>query len=339
MNTVSRAVAQSMSSRRFLLRLQSSCSAFSSAATEANPFTTSKQKAPPFPSSSNWPKPRQIPFQPKVANSVNLIGYISQPIQFKSSSDDKHSAATALTHHLSSDSHLWIPIIFEGDLAHVAACHIKENDHVHIIGQLSANSSPIDVIGTQSKVQIYVQNINFVEGSSHTTKHHGYGQEILSTQLIEGPLKDSAAMSKNGSFVLKNWHDLIDNPKEWWDYRGSKLNGTANPKHPDFKRKDGGLVMWLDRAPAWALSELETLHFDVQMARSKQAKLAKGEESWKQLVENPGKWWDNRENKRNVKGPDFKHKETGEGLWLNDSPTWVLSKLPPLKSERNVITS
>lgn len=33
--------------------------------------------------------------------------------------------------------HLRIPIIFEGDLAHIAACHVKENDYVYITGQLS----------------------------------------------------------------------------------------------------------------------------------------------------------------------------------------------------------
>ncbi|WCJ32383.1 organellar single-stranded DNA binding protein 4 [Euphorbia peplus] len=323
MNRVSRAVSQSTIRRRFVLGFQSS--SFSSEASK------------PF------PKPRQIPFQPKVANSVNLIGYITHPIQFNASSDDKLSASTAITHHLSSDSHMRIPIIFEGDLAHVAACHIKENDHVHIAGHLAANSSSVDGIETQSDFQIYVQNINFVEGSSsHTTKSWGHGQkgeDFLSKKPTEWPSKDSAAMSKNGSFGVSNWQDLIDNPKEWWDYRGSKLSGTANPKHPDFKRKDGGMVFWIDRAPAWVLEELETLEFDVQLPRSKQAKLMKGEESWKQLVENPAKWWDNRENKRNVKAPDFKHKETGEGLWLSDSPTWVLSKLPPLKNEKNVLTS
>ncbi|KAK0580041.1 hypothetical protein LWI29_035543 [Acer saccharum] len=71
-----------------------------------------------------------------------------------------------------------------------------------------------------------------------------------------------------------------------------------------------------------------------------------GDESWKDLVENPDKWWDNRLNKVNEKSPDFKHKETREGLWLDNSPTWVRSKLPspkskPLpspKSKQNVVT-
>ena len=35
-----------------------------------------------------------------------------------------------------------------------------------------------------------------------------------------------------------------------------------------------------------------------------------------------------------MKAPDFKHKESGEALWMTDSPTWVLSKLPPLKKNQ-----
>jgi len=41
---------------------------------------------------------------------------------------------------------------------------------------------------------------------------------------------------------------------------------------------------------------------------------------------------------RNEKAPDFKHKETGEGLWLGSSPSWVLDKLPPVKPKKGVET-
>jgi hypothetical protein len=37
---------------------------------------------------------------------------------------------------------------------------------------------------------------------------------------------------------------------------------------------------------------------------------------WQELESNPEKWYDNRANKKNPKGPDFKRKATGEGLWL-----------------------
>ena len=37
---------------------------------------------------------------------------------------------------------------------------------------------------------------------------------------------------------------------------------------------------------------------------------------WEELANNPSQWFDNREGKRNPKAPDFKRKNTGEGLWM-----------------------
>lgn len=34
------------------------------------------------------------------------------------------------------------------------------------------------------------------------------------------------------------------------------------------------------------------------------------------IASHPDEWWDNRTNKRNPKAPDYKHKETGMGVWL-----------------------
>lgn len=44
------------------------------------------------------------------------------------------------------------------------------------------------------------------------------------------------------------------------------------------------------------------------------------EELWADYQANPSRWWDNRDDKRNPKAPDFKHKDTGEGLWLDSAP-------------------
>ena len=50
---------------------------------------------------------------------------------------------------------------------------------------------------------------------------------------------------------------------------------------------------------------------------------------WRSVFDAPDRWWDNRENKRNPKAPDYKHKESGEGLWVNgrDTPPWVNERL------------
>eukprot|EP01018_Ginkgo_biloba_P003944 Gb_13980 [translate_table: standard] len=58
------------------------------------------------------------------------------------------------------------------------------------------------------------------------------------------------------------------------------------------------------------------------------------ESLWQAFFANPLEWWDNRTNKRNPKGPDFKHKDTGEALWIEgrSNPAWVKSQLAVLDS-------
>ncbi|XP_031744970.1 protein OSB1, mitochondrial isoform X2 [Cucumis sativus] len=53
------------------------------------------------------------------------------------------------------------------------------------------------------------------------------------------------------------------------------------------------------------------------------------QELWQAFFANPVDWWDNRKNKKNPKYPDFKHKDTGEALWVEGryNPPWVKSQL------------
>uniref|UniRef100_A0A2P2Q5U2 Protein OSB1 n=1 Tax=Rhizophora mucronata TaxID=61149 RepID=A0A2P2Q5U2_RHIMU len=55
---------------------------------------------------------------------------------------------------------------------------------------------------------------------------------------------------------------------------------------------------------------------------------------WQVFFSNPHEWWDNRNNKRNPRAPDFKHKDTGEALWLgSNDPPWVKRQLQVIDSE------
>nr|DAD19730.1 TPA_asm: hypothetical protein HUJ06_021193 [Nelumbo nucifera] len=58
------------------------------------------------------------------------------------------------------------------------------------------------------------------------------------------------------------------------------------------------------------------------------------EQLWQAFFANPVDWWDNRRNKRNPRYPDFKHKHTGEALWIEAkyNPPWVKSQLAILDS-------
>lgn len=147
---------------------------------------------------------------------------------------------------------------------------------------------------------------------------------------------ESASKKTNGDEILDLWRDLVRSPLQWWDYRGHKANGLVKEKFPDFKQKVTGKPLWINTAPKWIFPGLGSLEFDVKDFNPKQGdegqserrRSSKTDDSWKSLVENPEKWWDNRMKKKNPKAPDFRHKDTGEVLWLNSSPPWALSRIP-----------
>lgn len=55
------------------------------------------------------PRPTEVPFQPKVANSVNLIGHVHMPLQLHTSPDGETWAATIIARQFSppDSSPLW----------------------------------------------------------------------------------------------------------------------------------------------------------------------------------------------------------------------------------------
>ncbi|KAL6585378.1 hypothetical protein OROMI_002022 [Orobanche minor] len=355
-------------------------------------------------STINWPKPVEIPYQAKVANSLNLIGRVKTPVQFDSTSDGNHFAAAVVSQETGGgDDPLLIPVVFEGDLAHVVACHVKEKDRVFVSGQLSTGPMRFAFKDGLGKFHLVAENLNFIEGFVKNVHGNKSGVSFSSSQIespsvrntevvkevenddeefnqkwkealenakankfsgesdwastsvlkqsIDESKQESVGKQKNVNASLDLWRALVKSPRQWWDYRGHKSNGLVKEKFPDFKHKETGEGLWLSDSPDWVLSGLEKLEFDakfmkavqggeglgekrefnVKFAKAKHGQGGKGEDSWKDLVENPYKWWDNRLGKKNPKSPDFKHKETGEGLWLSDSPDWALLGLEKLE--------
>lgn len=119
-----------------------------------------------------WPVPSEIPFQSKVANWVNLIGTIRMPVKFVTLANGTSWAGTILSQDCKSVLRLlWVPIIFEGDLAHTAAMHLKEMDTVHIAGQLNPDPLPINLTNNRVDVQVKVHDIHFVRGYHNMKKN------------------------------------------------------------------------------------------------------------------------------------------------------------------------
>lgn len=78
--------------------------------------------------------------------------------------------------------------------------------------------------------------------------------------------------------------------------------------------------------------KLESVEVEAGM-RSNQKRLY----LWQVFFANPNEWWDQRKRKLNPKQPDFKHKDTGEVLWLSKyDPPWVQRQLQLLDSKHAI---
>ncbi|KAJ7553580.1 hypothetical protein O6H91_06G104000 [Diphasiastrum complanatum] len=58
-------------------------------------------------------------------------------------------------------------------------------------------------------------------------------------------------------------------------------------------------------------------------------KVVRMEQLWQEFFSDPSQWWDNKLIKKSPKYPDFKHKSTHEGLWIENwlNPSWVEAKI------------
>eukprot|EP00930_Biecheleria_cincta_P047026 TRINITY_DN3252_c0_g1_i3.p1 TRINITY_DN3252_c0_g1~~TRINITY_DN3252_c0_g1_i3.p1 ORF type:complete len:287 (-),score=48.44 TRINITY_DN3252_c0_g1_i3:115-975(-) len=115
------------------------------------------------------------------------------------------------------------------------------------------------------------------------------------------------------SLRQQQWEDVISNPDDWWDIRENK----RNPRAPDLKKKDDSVALWLDTCPDELLDQIDNLPKPVSIRQH-----------WENVISNPDEWWDNREDKRNPRAPDFKMKNEDVALWLNSCPEDLLLQLP-----------
>nr|GMD31815.1 protein OSB2, chloroplastic-like [Ipomoea batatas] len=178
---------------------------------------------PPKPDNESKPLPFcEIPFHSNVANSVDLIGFVDCPVQLEDFPDGRRVAKTVILSTDSSPS-VSIPVVFQGDLAVLAKFH---------------------------------RELSGISG----LENEDVNDDDVSVKLKKGNKKGFSRRTMNVEQV-KNWKDLIKNPKQWKDFRGRKAEGTVKVRHPDFKNEERKVSLWLSNAPEWILQGLEGLEF------------------------------------------------------------------------------
>nr|CAB3479427.1 unnamed protein product [Digitaria exilis] len=282
------------------------------------------------------PRSPTIPFQPKVANTVRLVGNVAAPLHMQQTPDGRFYAVSVLVQDRRLDiPKFWVPIVFQDDLAQVLAHGLQFVD---------------------SKVVETGAILDEEEGCMEVVK----AEKKLEEKRVTSKYPPSAGSGyKNKWDKFSNlWNDVITRPQDWIDNRPQKKDGSRSARYPDFKNKVSGEALWLDSAPPTVLDKLDGMVFGTGHGEDKAfssytqkgtvanwSKFRKSpdasalskqkpeeEELWRDLLDNPVNWWDNRTDKRTPKSPDFKHKESGEALWIGSkSPQWAVDALPSLK--------
>ncbi|CAO2181753.1 unnamed protein product [Urochloa humidicola] len=320
------------------------------------------------------PPPPTIPFQPKVANTVRLVGTVGAPVHLQRTPDGRFSAVSVLVQDRRIDfPRFWVPIVFKDDLAQIAASHLKENDLIYVSGQFTCDVPPLKLDDVQANIQVLAHLLSFVDSKVVETdavmdEEEGFMEVVEPVKKVEAktvsskypPGTVSGYRSKRDK-LNELWNDVITRPQDWNDNRPQKKNGSKHPKYPDFTNKVSKEGLWLDSAPTTVLEKLDDVVFGSGYAARREDKpysndmhkagtgsnwskfrkspdasaaskqKVEEEELWRDLLDNPANWWDNRTDKRTPKHPDFKHKDTGKALWIGfKSPQWAVDALPSL---------
>ena len=143
--------------------------------------------------------------------------------------------------------------------------------------------------------------------------------------------KDTGAPRSRVKIVAKNF-SFVQSSKTQNGGQAGGYGGQAGGYGGQAGGYDGGLQQQRKQAPP-PQQQQQQKQTPPQQQKGMPAGASPKEALWRSLAEEPDTWWDNRERKSqpgsNPRQPDFKHKESGEALWIEsrDTPAWVLETL------------
>lgn len=199
-----------------------------------------------------YPRPQEIQWKKELCNSVQLIGIVATPVQFKQLNSGKVVAWSRLAVKKSQTETAWINLTLWNELAHVAIQHVEKGQQIYVSGRLVSDTVESEDGKQQTYYKVVVQQLNFVERSASPMA--SYDED--SGNLASGKKRGYQAANSTGS-IEELWQAFFANPMEWWDNRRKK----KNPNYPDFKHKDTGEALWVEGRynPPWVKSQLAIL--------------------------------------------------------------------------------
>eukprot|EP00798_Chlamydomonas_sp_ICE-L_P023376 gene23376-30637_t len=167
-----------------------------------------------------------------------------------------------------------------------------------------------------------------VLGSTTLINSDGKGGVVYRVQLRDQLAKQAAGMLKSGSHIhvqgrlSQKMVDEVGESKLHLVIDADTVRVSDGPPLPPLEVKK---TVGQSRYPSLPVPDL------TQCADA----MAREEAIWKDLFARPSSYWDNRENKRNPRAPDFKHKDSNDiVVWVSSRtlPEWVPERLSELPS-------
>ncbi|KAL8259074.1 hypothetical protein R6Q59_027027 [Mikania micrantha] len=209
-----------------------------------------------------YPRPIEVPWKKELCNSVQLIGTVGTPVEFKQLSSGKVLAWCRLAVRKSATDTTWINLTFWDDMAHIASLHVEKGQQIYVSGRLVSDTVDSDDGKQQTYYKVVVQDLKFVERSAPSAAsndgnfNYNYNSNSNSGYMTTGRKQKNYAANGTGS-VEELWQAFFANPVDWWDNRKNK----RSPNYPDFKHKDTGEALWVEGRmnPSWVKSQLSVL--------------------------------------------------------------------------------
>jgi len=294
--------------RAFAAQAQSAMREQRSSYTPAGPRATRAQAYDGDAQEQTAP-PSTVAWTPELANSVTIIGSVGTEPEIR-----HFASGTCVTHvriavsagrksemkdgAVEEDKTNWFAVDVWGEEGLRMAEHVRKGRRICVQGQLRTETwTDKDTGAPRSKVKIVAKQFSFVQSSKSEEQQ---GDERGGYENSYTPVAQASSA-----------------PPRQQQQQQSQQGRQQSPPPQQQQQQ---------RAPRAAAAQT------TQQAGAPAGTSPK-EALWRSLAEAPDTWWDNRDRKAqpgaNPRSPDFKHKESGEPLWIEsrDTPAWVLETL------------
>jgi len=283
--------------------------------------------APSYGGSSS-PVPEEVAWDKDLVNNVSMIGRLGRDPMLRVIGNNMTVADTSLAVARATKAGAnkevdWVTLTFWNELAVQAKDHLSQGQQVHVQGRLRQDSWQDKNTGqTRTSLKLTVIAL------------HRVRSDKFPDNTARPGLPDRSYGAQNTNY---------SNQSNQWPSEPARSQPPSAPQY-DYPAASKSFQPASDQKPfSEAERSYQTNTFKQQYAPNpnasdtenpKSAKMHKTEADWKSCLAEPNRWWDNRLMKKNTKAPDFKHKDTGDALWLNgyDTPVWVHQELNNLGS-------